>query len=373
MDFIEGLPPSNCKSTIFVVVDRLSKSAHFLALLHPYTAKMVAEKFVEGIVKLHGMPKSIISDRDPIFISHFWHEFFKMSGTTLHMSSAYHPQTDGQSEVVNKCVEQYLRCFVSQQPRKWNSFLSWAEFWYNTTYHSSIGMTAFQAIYGRPPPSIPNYQVGASSVNEVYQTIVSRNTILQQLKINLHAAVNRMKQVADSKGRDVDFQVGDLVFLKLHPYRQQSMFRRPYQKLASHFYGPYKIEEKVGKVAYKLQLPAGARLHPVFHVSLLKRQVGESNTSSIDLPPINDDGEIVMEREAILDTRWVRKGSSFVEESLLQWKKLPKEDATWESTQERRDKYINLNIEDKVLLKDGSNDKPRRSNRVPIKNPRYGG
>jgi len=108
MDFIKGLPPSNCKSTIFVVVDRLSKSAHFLALSHPYTAKMVAEKFVEGVVKLHGMPKSIISDRDPIFISHFWREFFKMSGTTLHMSSAYHPQTDGQSEVVNKCVEQYL-------------------------------------------------------------------------------------------------------------------------------------------------------------------------------------------------------------------------------------------------------------------------
>ena len=370
MDFIEGLPPSNGKSTIFVVVDHLSKSAYFLALSHPHTAKMVAEKFVEGIVKLHGMPKSIISDRDPIFISHFWREFFKMSGTKLHMSSVYHPQTDGQSEVANRCVEQYLRCFVSQQPRKWNSFLSWAEFWYNTTYHSSIGMTPFQ---WRPPPSIPNYQVGASSVNEVDQTMVSRNTILQQLKINLHAAVNRMKQVADSKRRDVDFQVGDLVFLKLHPYRQQTVSRRPYKKLASRFYGPYKIEEKVGKVAYKLQLPAGARLHPVFHVSLFKRQVGEPNTSSTELPPINDDGEIVMEPEAILDTRWVRKGSSFVEENLVQWKKLSKEDATWESTQELRDKYMNLNLEDKVLLKDGGNDKLRRSNRVPIKNPRYGG
>ena len=134
---------------------------------------MVAEKFVEEIVKLHGLPKSIISDRDPIFISLFWREFFKMSGTKLHMSSAYHPQTDGQSEVVNRCVEQYLCCFVSQQPRKWSSFLPWAEFWYNTTYHSSIGMTPFQALYGRPPPSIPNYQVGASSVNEVDQTLVS--------------------------------------------------------------------------------------------------------------------------------------------------------------------------------------------------------
>lgn len=141
MDFIEGLPQSNGKNTILVVVDRLGKFAHVLALAHPFSAKMVAEKFVEGVLKLHGIPRTIISDRDPIFISHFLWEFFKMSGTQLKMSSAYHPQTDGQSEVVNRCLEQYLRCFVHQQPRKWSCFLPWAEFWYNTAYHASTGMT----------------------------------------------------------------------------------------------------------------------------------------------------------------------------------------------------------------------------------------
>ncbi|RVW96360.1 hypothetical protein CK203_020887 [Vitis vinifera] len=191
-----------------------------------------------------------------------------MLGTKLHMSSAYHPQTDSQSKVVNRCVEQYLRCFVSQQPRKWSSFLPWAEFWYNTTYHSSIRMTAFQALYGRPPPSIPNYQVGASSMNEVDQTL-------------------------------------------------QTVYRRAYQKLASRFYGPYQIEEKVGKVAYKLKLPEGSRIHPVFHVSLLKRRVGETKATITELPSLTDDGEIIMEPEAILNTRWVKKGSSFVEESLV--------------------------------------------------------
>ena len=106
MNFVDSLPPSNGNNGIFVVVDQLSKSAHFMALSHLYTVKMVAEKFVEGVVKLHGMPRSIISDRDPIFISHFWQEFFKLSGTKLKMSSAYHPQSDGQSEAVNRCLEQ---------------------------------------------------------------------------------------------------------------------------------------------------------------------------------------------------------------------------------------------------------------------------
>ena len=154
LDFIEGLPSSHGKNTILVVVYRLSKSAHFLTLTHPFTAKSVAEKFVEGIIKLHGLPKSIISDCDPIFISRFWQEFFQMLGTKLQLSSTYHSQTDGQMKVVNRCVEQYLRCFVHQWPHKWSAYLSWVELWYNTMYHASIGMTPFQALYGRPPPLI---------------------------------------------------------------------------------------------------------------------------------------------------------------------------------------------------------------------------
>ena len=112
MDFIKGLPTSNSKNTILVVVDHLIKLAHLLPLAHPFTAKTMAEKFVEGMVKLHGMPRTIISDQEHVFISNFLREFFKLLGTQLKMSFAYYPQTDGQLEVVNKCVEQYLRCFV---------------------------------------------------------------------------------------------------------------------------------------------------------------------------------------------------------------------------------------------------------------------
>lgn len=117
MDFIEGLPVSNVFNGLIVVVDRLSKYAHFIPLVNPYTAKSIAWLFVEYVIKLHGIPRSIITDRDRIFISNFWKEFFKMQGTQLSMSSTYHPQTDGQTVVTNRTLEQYLRCYVHQNPR----------------------------------------------------------------------------------------------------------------------------------------------------------------------------------------------------------------------------------------------------------------
>ncbi|GKC80237.1 ty3-gypsy retrotransposon protein [Tanacetum coccineum] len=117
MDFIESLPLSHSKSTLLVVVDRLSKPAHFLPITHPYTASQVAQLFLDNVYKLHGLPKTIVGDRDKIFMSLFWQSLFKMLQVKLKMSTAYHPQTDGQTEIVNKCLETYLRCMTREKPK----------------------------------------------------------------------------------------------------------------------------------------------------------------------------------------------------------------------------------------------------------------
>ena len=138
MDFITCLPNSHGDTTIFVVVDRLFRQAHFGALPKSYTAARVADLFAQMVCKLHGLPRSITSDRDPIFLSNFWRELFTLSGTILQHSTTYHPQTDGQFEVVNQILRQYLRCFVFDHPRRWSKILHWAELCYNTSFHSSL-------------------------------------------------------------------------------------------------------------------------------------------------------------------------------------------------------------------------------------------
>ncbi|GJW52952.1 putative mitochondrial protein [Tanacetum coccineum] len=153
MDFIEGLPMSNGKSVILVVVDRLSKYNHFIARSHPFTAVQVANAFMDQVYKLHGLPQVIVSDRDKVFLSLFWKELFKVLHVSLHYSTAYHPQSDGQTKVVNRCLETYLRCMTGEKPKEWSKWLSLAEYWYNTNFHTSIQTTPYEAVYGQPLPS----------------------------------------------------------------------------------------------------------------------------------------------------------------------------------------------------------------------------
>lgn len=152
LDFIVGLPSFQNCSVILVVVDRLSKAAHFGMLTTHFTAVKVAELFAIMIWKLHGMPRSIVSDRDPVFLSHFWQELFRLNGTKLRMSTAYHTPSDGQTKIFNKLLQQYLRSFVHDKPKQWGNYLHWAEWHYNTAVHTSTGFSPYQVVHGRPPP-----------------------------------------------------------------------------------------------------------------------------------------------------------------------------------------------------------------------------
>eukprot|EP00253_Pinus_taeda_P025507 PITA_25507 len=186
MDFITGLPNLGNKSIIMVVVDRLSKYAHLCALPHPFTPTLVAQAFMHQTFKLHGMPTSIMSDCHPTFTSNFWQELFKLQGTQLQLGTSYHPQTDGQTKAVNKCLETYLRCFTSEKQHQWVQWLPLAEWWYNTNYHATTKMTPYEIVYGQLPPSPISYIPGCSKVQAVDQLLQNRATMIARLKDNLH-------------------------------------------------------------------------------------------------------------------------------------------------------------------------------------------
>ncbi|XP_021852236.1 uncharacterized protein [Spinacia oleracea] len=188
MDFIGGLPKSNGKEVIFVEVDRLSTYAHFVALSHPYSAIEVAQAYLDHIFKLHGWPKSIVSDRDAIFLSQLWKGLFSLHGIEFLLSSAYHPETDGQTEVVNRCLETYLECMCGEKPQEWSLLMPMVEWWYNTHFESAIQLTPYEVVYNQPPPVYLPYLAGDSPIEVVDRSLHRRKQMLALIKFHLTRA-----------------------------------------------------------------------------------------------------------------------------------------------------------------------------------------
>ncbi|WOH05165.1 hypothetical protein DCAR_0624579 [Daucus carota subsp. sativus] len=279
--------------TILVVVDRFSKFGHFMALHHPFTAVEVAELFLDNIFKLHGMPDSIVCDRDKIFTSVFWGSLFEKLGISMHFSTAYHPQSDGQTERVNQCLESYLRCFTGDRPHSWKQWLSLAEYWYNTTYHTSLGSTPFEVLYGDKPVPLNLGELHDMVIPVAQDMLQQRQVVLQVAKESLTKAQHRMKFYADQK-------------------RTERML------------------DKVGTVAYRLKLPSHSRVHPVFHVSLLKKHVGPAPIMEGELPQTNEADIVTLEPSRVLQRRQVQRQGQNITQWLVQWKGLESYEASWE-------------------------------------------
>lgn len=327
MDFVTGLPKSEGFEVIMVVVDRLTKFAHFVPLRHPFTAAQVARAFWDYVVKLHGIPLTIVSDRDPVFTSHLWRELLAAAGTKLHFSTAYHPQTDGQTERVNQCMEMFLRCAVQENPRQWRRWLPAAEFWYNSTHHASLTCSPFKALFGRDANvgAMLHWQGSSELLAELDWGLHTN-----QLREHLLRAQDRFKKQADRNGTEREFQVGESVLLKLQPYAQSTLANRPCKKLSYKFFGPFKVAQKVGTLSYKLNLPEDSRIHPVFHVSQLKPFLPNYSPVFSDLPKPPDLTAKELMPVNILDKRMVKKGNIPTVQIQVQWSTLPVSAATWE-------------------------------------------
>src|ERR1044071_7665033 len=255
MDFVTGLPPTQKgNNTIWVIVDRLTKVAHFIVMKNTWTMEQMANAYVKEIVKLHGVPKSIVSDRDTRFQEHFWKKLQEAFGTQLKFSTAFHPATDGQTERTIQTLEDMLRACAMDFQGSWEKNLPLVEFSYNNSHHPSIGLAPHEALYGRRcrtplcwDENDEQRLVGPEMIEETANTV-------QLIQARMKAAQDRQKSYADRKRRKLEFAVGEKVLLKVSPTREITRFGKG-GKLNPTYIGPFEILERVGEVAYRLALP----------------------------------------------------------------------------------------------------------------------
>lgn len=332
MDFIVALPKtSRSHDAITVFVDKLSKQVHFCPSRTSDNATDVARLFFNQVFRLHGMPRSIVSDRDSRFTGKFWSELMTLLGTKLRLSTAFHLQTDGQTERANRTLEEMLRSYVSYNQRDWDLYLPMLEFAYNNSINPSTGFSPFFLNYGHHP-IVPSTLVTPPTTNvpSVSEFVTSQSTALAKAKDAIIEAQDKQKLQGDRFRSPVPFSVGDMVLLSTENISVAAHSNRPSKKLEPRYIGPFKIIERVNENAFRLELPPTMKQHPVFNADLLKlyrnspTEFGEREAPRP--PPELIDGEEEYEVERILD----RKKFGRVTKWLVQWRGYPLEDATWE-------------------------------------------
>uniref|UniRef100_A0A2N9HNF0 RNA-directed DNA polymerase n=1 Tax=Fagus sylvatica TaxID=28930 RepID=A0A2N9HNF0_FAGSY len=345
MDFVLGLPRTLKKhDSIFVVVDRFSKMAHFIPCSKTSDASKIAQLYFDEIVKLYGLPKTIVSDRDVKFMSYFWKTLWHLVGTKLKFSAAYHPQTDGQTEVVNRSLGNLLRCLVGDHARTWDSILPIAQFAYNNSVNRTIGMSPFEVVHGykaRKPldllPMSPHVRMSESAeafarhVHDLHKDISNR----------IHSSNTRYKVQADSRRRHLEFAVGDYVMIRIRPERFPS---GTVKKLQARSAGPFKVLKRIGSNAYVIELPSDYGISSTFNIEDLVAYKGPATIPDDPFiepsptPTISPDFDTIPPNippthkesiDAILDEQVILTRDGTVQRFLVRWHGRPESDCTW--------------------------------------------
>ncbi|WVZ80657.1 hypothetical protein U9M48_028115 [Paspalum notatum var. saurae] len=335
MDFIVGLPRTQKGyNSIWVVVDRLTKVAHFIPVNTTYSGARLAELYISRIVCLHGVPKKIISDRGSQFTSLFWEQLYDSLDTKLRFSIAYHPQTDGQTERTNQVLEDMLRACAIQYGTSWDKCLPYAKFSYNNSYQASLKKSPFEALYGRRCRT-PLFwdQIGEKQVfgPGIIEDAEQQLGVVQE---NLKIAQSRQKSYADNRRIELKFKVDDFMYLKVSPMRGVRRFNMK-GKLAPRYIGPFKVLEKKGEVAYRLELPPSlSGVHDVFH--------GTRRAGPLEALNVQEDLTYTEHPVKILETSERITRNKRIKMCRVQWSHHTEKEATWEREDEMREAYPNL-------------------------------
>jgi hypothetical protein len=330
MDFIVGLPRTRAGyDSIWVVVDRLTKSVHFIPVKTSYNSAVLAELYMSRIVCLHGVPKKIVLDRGTQFTYHFWQQLHEALGTHLNFSSAYHPQTDGQTERTNQILKDMLRACALQDQSGWDKRLPYAEFSYNNSYQASLKMSPFQALYGRSCRTPLQWDQPREKKVFGPDILLEVEENIKMVRENLKIAQSRQQSYADTR-RELSFEVGDFVYLKVSPIRGVRRFGVK-GKQVPWYVGPYQILAKHGEVAYQLSLPEGlSAVHDVFHVSQLKKCLHlPEEQLSVEGLEVQEDMTYIEKPVQILETADRVTRRKIIRMCKVRWGHHSEEEATW--------------------------------------------
>ncbi|KAI3740815.1 hypothetical protein L2E82_31289 [Cichorium intybus] len=351
IDLIVGLPRTRRRyDSIWVIVDRLTKSALFLVIRETTPLEQLAQLYIDEVLRRYGAPLSTVSDRDPRFTSNFWNALQEKMGMRIQLIAVYHPQTDDQSKRTIQTVKDMLQLCVIDSGGSWDEHLPLVEFAYNNSYHSSIKMPPFEALYGRKCRTPLCWSEAGETKLTGPKMVRVTNEKIGVIQANMKAAQDRQRSYSNLKKRPYDLQEGDLVMIKVSPWKGVVRFGKR-GKLSPRYIGPFRILKRVGLQAFKLELPPElSGIHDTFHVCYLKKYFGKKRASHTVYGFESGDSQqkMIEEPEAILEMQTKKLRNKKIDLVLVKWKHPLGSNLTWETLEEMKRRYPNFTDYEKI-------------------------